>query len=263
MCKASISQYSFLLDTFNKYGAASGQAINLSKSSFTFGSKVNQVIKTSIQNKMGILKEGGADRVKEKCSGWYSRMLSQGGKEVLLMSIALAMPVFVMSCFKLPKTTCDNLASVMADFWWSSTEHSKNIHWLSWEKLCLPKDQGGLGFRNIQTFNQALLAKQAWRILQYPNCLFARMMKSRYFPQSHFLEATLGPRPSYAWRSILYGRDLLVQGLKKNVGNGKSFKVWLDAWIEDEEGWRAPWRMNDFFNPDLRVSELIDVESRS
>ncbi|XP_019093248.1 PREDICTED: uncharacterized protein LOC109129452 [Camelina sativa] len=158
--------------------------------------------------------------------------------------------------------TCDNLAAEMEDFWWSNTEHSKNIHWLSWEKLCLPKDQGGLSCRDIQTFIEALLAKQAWRILQYPDCLFARMMKSRYLPQSQFLEAPLGSRPSYAWRCILFGRDLLFQGLKKNVGNGISFKVWLDDWIEDEDGWRVPCRRNDFFNLDLRVYELVDVERR-
>ncbi|KAG7583244.1 Endonuclease/exonuclease/phosphatase superfamily [Arabidopsis suecica] len=285
MCKASLDQCSFLQETLNRYGAATGQTINLSKSSITFGSKVNLVLKGLIQSKLGIVKEGGAgtylgmpecfsgskveilsyikDRLKAKLSGWYARFLSQGGKEVLLKSVALAMPVFVMSCFKLPKTTCDALSSAMADFWWNNAEHSGKIHWQSWEKLCLPKDLGGLGFRDIQTFNQALLAKQAWRILQYPDCLFAKMMKSRYFPTSDFLEAGLGSRPSYAWRSILFGRELLCQGLFKNVGNGKSFKVWIDEWIEDEEeGWRAPLRLNYFFNPDLRVSDLIDWRKR-
>ncbi|KAG7557990.1 Reverse transcriptase zinc-binding domain [Arabidopsis suecica] len=88
-------------------------------------------------------------------------------------------------------------------------------------------------------------------------------MKSRYFPSSDFLTASLGARPSYAWRSIMHGRDLLCQGIVKNVGNGKSFQVWIDDWIEDEEeGWRAPLRLNYTFNPDLRVSDLIDWRKR-
>ncbi|XP_023633451.1 uncharacterized protein LOC111829047 [Capsella rubella] len=86
-------------------------------------------------------------------------------------------------------------------------------------------------------------------------------MKSRYFPYSDFLNATLGARPSYAWRSILHGRELLVQGLVKNIGNGKSFKVWIDAWLEDGL-MRPPWRRNNYFNPDLRISELIDRDKR-
>ncbi|XP_010468497.1 PREDICTED: uncharacterized protein LOC104748579 [Camelina sativa] len=283
MCKASVEQCSFLQESLGRYGAATGQVINLNKSSITFGSKVNPLLKTDIQALMGISREGGAgtylgmpesfsgskveflgyikDRVKANLTGWYSRFLSQGGKEVLLKSVAMAMPVFVMSCFKLSKTICANLSSAMADFWWSNAEHTKGIHWLSWEKLCLPKEQGGMGFRDISTFNQALLAKQAWRILQFPDSLFAQVMKSRYFPENDFLSANLGPRPSYAWRSILHGRELLIQEMEKKVGNGKSIKVWIDEWIEDD-GWRAPWRRNNFFNPDLRVSELLDLRSR-
>lgn len=73
--------------------------------------------------------------------------------------------------------------------------------------------------------------------------------------------AAVGTRPSYAWKSILHGRDLLCQGLVKNIGNGKSFRVWIDDWIEDD-GWRTPYRRNYFFNPDLRISELIDWDKR-
>ncbi|KAG7551463.1 Zinc knuckle CX2CX4HX4C [Arabidopsis thaliana x Arabidopsis arenosa] len=244
MCRASLEQSMFLKETLKRYGEATGQFLNLSKSSITFGSKVDPLLKLSIQNRMGIFNEGGA-----------------GGKEVLLKSVALAMPVFVMSCFKMPKTTCDNLSSALADFWWSNTEHGSKIHWQSWEKLCLPKDLGGLGFRGIQTFNQALLAKQAWRLLQFPDSLFARFLKSRYYPQTDFLNAGMGTRPSYAWKSILHGRDLLSKGLVKNIGNGKSFRVWIDDWIEDD-GWRAPYRRNYFFNPDLRISELINWDKR-
>lgn len=47
------------------------------------------------------------------------------------------------------------------------------------------------------------------------------------------MDATLGAKPSYAWRSILHGRELLEKGLKRVVGNGRSLYVWTDKWVED------------------------------
>ncbi|KAL9816409.1 hypothetical protein AtNW77_Chr4g0277371 [Arabidopsis thaliana] len=62
----------------------------------------------------------------------------------------------------------------------------------------MPKSLGGFGFKDLQCFNQALLAKQAWRLLTDSRSLLSQIFKSRYFLNSDFLNAPQGTSPSYA-----------------------------------------------------------------
>jgi hypothetical protein len=59
------------------------------------------------------------------------------------------------------------------------------------------KSNGGLGFRDLVLFNQALLAKQRWRIIQNLDSLISRIIKAKYHPNSSFLEAQVGSRTSF------------------------------------------------------------------
>jgi hypothetical protein len=93
----------------------------------------------------------------------------------------------------------------------------------------LPKDHGGLGFRDLVSFNTALLAKQGWRPLKSPNSLSARIIKAKYFPNGSFLKEKLGSKPSFAWRSIYRARDLLEAGLFWRIGNIKDVCIWGDS----------------------------------
>lgn len=153
---------------------------------------------------------------------------------MLIKSVALALPVYAMSCFRFTKDLCKKMMSAICDLWWNSEENKHKIHWLTWKKLCLEKEIGGLRFRDLERFNQALLAKQAWQLYQDPECLYAKVFKRRYYPNGEFLFAYMEDRPSYAWRSVMFGRELLMQGMRKNIGSCEDSLVWRDRWIEDK-----------------------------
>ena len=107
-------------------------------------------------------------------------------------------------------------------------DKKRKIHWKKWEDIAVPKERGGMGFRDFQLFNKAMLAKQGWRILTNPNSLCARVLKGKYFHDRDFLSSRTKRGASHIWNAILFGRDALHKGLVKRIGDGSITRIWDD-----------------------------------
>ena len=90
-----------------------------------------------------------------------------------------------------------------------------------------------MGFKDLTMFNEAMLAKLAWRLLHDDNSLFYRDFKARFFPRETILEAKDSSSASYAyaWKSILKGRDVILKGALWRIGDGKRVRIWGDNWL--------------------------------
>ena len=106
----------------------------------------------------------------------------------------------------------------------------RKIHWKKWEAICKPKFEGGMEFKDLGKFNNAMLAKQVWRLLKDQNSLFFRVFKAKYFPKGSIFKVKVA-RGSYGWQSILKARKVILRGMRWRIGDGKSINIYNDNWL--------------------------------
>ena len=155
-----------LVRILDAYSEASGQQVNLHKSSVFFGANISSGVLMSLSQVLGIpmvvnpgtylglpslwsssKKQGLAfvkGRILEKIQGWKQCTLSQAGKEVMIKAVIQAIPTHPMNIFKFPTSLCSKFDSLIANFWWGKQGGGKSIHSVSRAILGLLKSEGGL-----------------------------------------------------------------------------------------------------------------------
>lgn len=201
------------------------------------------------------------DRIQQCAASWSNRFLSKAGKLTKLQTVLSTIPTYTMSCFLLSVSLCKRIQSVLTRFWWDGPDNKRKMSWVAWEKLTKPKAGGGLGIRDIQRFNQTLLAKLAWWILTKPNCLLARVLLVKYCQKQSFLDIATPSSCSHGWHGILHDHNLLKSNLGRAIGNDNTTCVWQYSWISLDRNIKpfGPIREEAM---DLVVADLLTTDMR-
>ncbi|XP_060182430.1 uncharacterized protein LOC132612110 [Lycium barbarum] len=118
-------------------------------------------------------------KVKDKLQTWKGKLLSYGGKAVLITSVLQSIPIHVLSAIRPPKCVIKELHRIIARFFWNNKEEGRCRHWASWLNMCIPKQEGGLGFRSIYDMSKALCAKLWWKF-RTTSSLWANFIWNKY-----------------------------------------------------------------------------------
>ncbi|KAA3477472.1 reverse transcriptase [Gossypium australe] len=122
------------------------------------------------------------------------------------------------------------------------------------------KRSRGMGFRDLNYFNIALLAKQGWRLLRNLNSLLARTLEAKYCKNSDFIKSELGNLPSFTWKSLWAAKGLILQGMGWRIGDGKIVSIWNDKWLPGNETLNS---QNTDMNTNLEnVTDLFESNTR-
>uniref|UniRef100_A0A2N9I4W7 Reverse transcriptase domain-containing protein n=1 Tax=Fagus sylvatica TaxID=28930 RepID=A0A2N9I4W7_FAGSY len=131
-CRAKIEECRALREILKLYEDASGQKLNMEKTSLFFSANTPEAVKEEIQTEMGVLSMNQM----EKYLGLPPII---AGKEVLIKAVAQAIPTYAMSVFQLPVACSNEINSMLSNYWWGQKQGERRIHWMGWKKLARSK----------------------------------------------------------------------------------------------------------------------------
>ncbi|KAL6565665.1 hypothetical protein OROHE_004720 [Orobanche hederae] len=124
--------------------------------------------------------KGVVDKVRGRLRRWEARSLSMRGRLTIIKSVLFAIPIYTLSFLRLTRKVESQLKSLMNQFLWGANEGEKRVTWVGWDKVCKSEKEGGLGVKNLGRLNKALLSKWVWKFLRDRDCLWVRVVNSRF-----------------------------------------------------------------------------------
>ena len=105
---------------------------------------------------------------------------------------------------------------------------------VGWDKVCRPKDLGGLGLYCTKSRNLALLAMLNWRVMEDFDALWAKTSISKYCPSGIMDERLRTSRSgSSNWNGLKVGLEVFRKGIRWVVNNSHYVSFWHDLWVGD------------------------------
>ncbi|XP_056698571.1 uncharacterized protein [Spinacia oleracea] len=253
--KSSCEKVRNTIDAFCKI---SGEAINIDKSCVIFSPntpesvkhELKQVLGTPCSEKLGkylgcdVEIDGRSskdfqplvDKIHKKTLSWKHLSLSQAVRLVLINAILAALSSNVLAVFKVPKKITVQINAALMRYWWMGSANNRGIRWTKRTILELPKGLGGVGLRNVETYNKASLAKQAFRIQNTPSLLISRVMKAAYknSPVEAILNKDIHCRASWGFRGLCKSVQEISTSVGRVIHRG-DIDIRQDIWLPSKK----------------------------
>ncbi|VFQ94486.1 unnamed protein product, partial [Cuscuta campestris] len=141
-------------------------------------------------------------------SKWSTLKLSYAGRLELIRAVVQGVQSFWLLAFPVQKYVLDRIISMCRDFLWGS-----KLAKVAWVDICKPREEGGLGLKDANTWNNALLCKLLWNLAAKNDTLWVKWVHNVYIQGENLWQWQPMKRHSDFFKRLAYVRDLFVQKL--------------------------------------------------
>jgi hypothetical protein len=171
-------------------------------------------------------------RFEKKLSSWKGKHLSVGGRLVLIESVLSSLAMFMMSFFEVPREVLKKLDYYRSRFFWQADGNKKKYRLTRWNIICEPKDQGGLGIKDLDIHNQCLLSKWLFKLINEEG-MWQTLLKRKYIKDKTIGQLYKGPRDSHFWSGLMKVKERFLDMGSFQVNKGDITRFWEDKWLGD------------------------------
>ncbi|XP_049362737.1 uncharacterized protein LOC125827465 [Solanum verrucosum] len=209
-----------------RYEEVSGQLINMAKSYFYLHEKTPLICSIRLRKLTGIRQwefpvtylgcpvfygrkkssyfEDLMRKVARRILSWQNKFLSFGGKFILINHVLQSMPMHILAALTPPK--------------------EKRKHWVAWEEMCYPVNEGGMWFRSLEVINRAMHAKLWWNFRTSVGSLWSVYIGNKYCKKRHPVLAVGTDTGSWSIDAIegvvsVEMTDIILNSIPPPIGN--------------------------------------------
>ncbi|XP_074309312.1 uncharacterized protein LOC141643873 [Silene latifolia] len=154
-----------------------------------------------------------------------TKKLSYAGRLVLVNSILTALYSYWINIFLIPKGVLNKINVICRNYLWDGTVDFIRVPNVSWEKVCSPKTEGGLGIRDSLAWNIAAIGKLVWWIYTCPDRLWVKWVHQVYLRGTVWTDYDPSGDVSWGWKVICRVKNKLAHGYNN------------DQWTLDAKGY--------------------------
>ena len=151
--------------------------------------------------------QGLIDKMVHRIRLWSSRNLSFAARSQLINSVLMSIHVYWGQTIIIPKAVLKEINDICRNFLWTGKANDCKPGAVAWDKLCNPKKEGGLGFRNIMLWNLAAVNKLAWDIAQKKDNMWVKWVNAVYIREADWGSYEAPNSASWAWKFVCKAKN--------------------------------------------------------